>query len=76
MKNIRDTCIDFFQNEDIRKHIKDIMKPIGQLVYNEIYPYIWFICIFNVILICIILGNLFLLLRLLNHSKYLNTEIN
>ena len=72
MKNIRDTCIDFFQNEDIRKHIKDIMKPIGQLVYNEIYPYIWFICIFNVILICIILGNLFLLLRLLNHSKHLH----
>lgn len=70
MKNIRDTCIDFFQNEDFKKNIKDIMKPIGNLVYNEIYLYVWFICVYHVILIFVILVNLFLLLRLLKYSKY------
>ena len=64
MKNIRDTCIDFFQNEDIRKDVKDILRPIVYNIYNEIYLYIWFICFYHVILIFIILVNLFLLLRL------------
>jgi len=64
MKNIRDTCIDFFKNEDIRKNIKEVLTPISNLVYNEIYPYIWFICIYHVILIFIVLVNLYLLIRL------------
>jgi hypothetical protein len=64
MKNIRDTCIDFFKNENIRKNIKEVLTPISNLVYNEIYPYIWFICIYHVILIFIVLVNLYLLIRL------------
>ena len=35
MKSIRDTCIEFFQNEDIRKDVKEIMKPLANIVYNE-----------------------------------------
>jgi hypothetical protein len=71
MKNIRDTCIEFFQNEDIRKDVKEIVKPIVYIVYNEVYFYILFICIYNVILIFVVLANLFLLIRLLNkHQAY------
>ena len=69
MKNIRDTCIEFFQNEDIRKDVKEILKPFVQIIYNELYLYIWFICFYNVFLIFIVLVNLFLLLKLLRHSK-------
>ena len=65
MKNIKDTCIEFFQNEDTRKHVKDIIKPIVNIVYNEIYVYLWLICLYNVFLIFIILANLFLLLHFL-----------
>jgi hypothetical protein len=65
MKNIKDTCIEFFQNEDIRKDVKDIIKPIVNIVYNEIYVYLWLICLYNVFLIFIILANLFLLLHFL-----------
>lgn len=65
MKNIKDTCIEFFQNEDIRKDVKDIIKPIVNIVYNELYVYLWLICLYNVFLIFIILANLFLLLHFL-----------
>jgi hypothetical protein len=30
---------------------KDAVKPIVNVVYNEIYIYVWFICIYNVFLI-------------------------
>jgi len=72
MKNIRDTCIDFFKNEDIRKDVKEMVKPIVQIVYNELYLYIWFICFYNVFLIFIILANLFLLLKLLKKPDILS----
>ena len=72
MKNIRDTCIEFFKNEDIRKDVKEMVKPIVQIVYNELYLYIWFICFYNVFLIFIILANLFLLLKLLRRPDILS----
>ena len=69
MKNVRETCIQFFQNEDIKRDFKEILRPVVGIVYNEVYPYLWMICIYNVFLIFIIMANLFLLLRLLqiNH---------
>jgi hypothetical protein len=74
MKNIRDSCLEFFQNEDIKRDVKDIIKPIVNIVYNEVYFYIWFICIYNVVLIFIILANLFLLLKLLRKNSSLMHE--
>jgi hypothetical protein len=69
MKNIRDTCIDFFKNEDIRKDVKEMLKPFAQIMYNELYLYIWVICFYNVFLIFIVLVNLFLLLKIIRKSK-------
>jgi len=71
MKNIRNTCIDFFQNEDIRKDVKEMLKPFVQIIYNELYLYIWFICFYNVFLIFIVLVNLFLLMKLLRTTKFI-----
>lgn len=58
------TIYDFFENEDFKFAFKEAMKPIIRIIYNEMYIYIWLICIFNVFLILIILANLILLLRL------------
>ena len=69
MKNIRDTCIDFFKNEDTRRDIKDVMKPLVQFIYNEIYIYLWMICIYHVFFIFIVLVNLFLLLQLVRKTS-------
>jgi len=64
MKNIRDTCIEFLKNEDIHKDVKEIIKPLGNMMYNEIYLYLWFICVYNVFLLFLILANLFLVIHL------------
>jgi hypothetical protein len=69
MKNIRDTCIEFLKNEDIKKDLKELMKPLGNLVYNELYLYIWFICLYNVFLIFINLAILVLLLWAIKKKK-------
>ena len=70
MKSIRDTCIDFFKNEDIKKDVKDMVRPIVEMVYNEIYWYVWLICIYHVFFIVIILANLYLLLKLTGYQSY------
>jgi len=59
---------DFIKDEDIQKNI---LYPIGTVMYNEIYIYIWLLCIYNVLLICIVLVNFFLLLHHLNVRKHL-----
>lgn len=69
MKTIRDTCIEFFKNEDIKQNLQDIIRPVVDIIYNEIDIYLWFICIYNVFLIFIILANLFLLIRLLQQQS-------
>jgi|Laugresbdmm110sn_2_1035109.scaffolds.fasta_scaffold03996_2 hypothetical protein len=76
MKNIKDTCIEFLQNEDIRKDVKDIIKPIVNIVYNELYVYLWLICLYNVFLIFIILANLFLLLHFLKKPNTIVTMLS
>lgn len=52
----------FFQKEDIQKFSKDTVKVIVNVVYNEIYPYVWFICIYMVFLLFLSLANFFILL--------------
>jgi len=69
MKNIRDTCIGFFKNEEICRDVREMLKPLVTIVYNELYLYIWAICLFNVFLIFIILFNLFLLIKMANTKK-------
>ena len=65
MKSVRENCLEFIGREDIRNELKEIITPIFRFIYNEIYIYVWFICIYHVFLIFIILANLFLLLRFL-----------
>ena len=74
MRSIRETFIDFFKNEDIKRDVKDIIRPIGTILYNEIYIYLWLICIYHIFFIFIVLANLFLLFKLLNKVNK-NNEI-
>lgn len=65
MKSIRDTCLEFFKNEDIKRDVKEVVRPIFTMIYNEIYVYIWLICIYHVFFILIILANFYLLMTLI-----------
>lgn len=61
------------ETAEFKKQAKDIVNPIGKMIYNEIYIYIWFICLYNVFLIFLVLANLFLLIRLLKHNVRLTS---
>lgn len=58
------------KNNYLKTDLKEFIKPVVNIVYNEIYIYIWLICFYNVFLFFLVLANLFLILRLLNTSKY------
>ena len=64
MKSIRETCLEFFKSEDIKRDVREIVRPIFTMIYHEIYVYIWLICIYHVFFIFIILANFYLLLGL------------
>jgi|TARA_B110000003_G_C16508465_1_gene480180 hypothetical protein len=66
MRSIKDSIIDFIQSEDIKRDVLSMVQPVYTNIYNELYPYLWFICIYMVILTFIILANLVLLMRVLN----------
>jgi hypothetical protein len=65
----KNTCFEFLKNEDIRREFNEVIRSIVNIVYNELYIYVWFICIYNVFLIFIILANLFLLLRTIKNNN-------
>jgi len=65
----KDTCFEFLKNEDIKREFNEVIRSIVNIVYNELYIYVWFICIYNVFLIFIILANLFLLLRTIKNDN-------
>lgn len=67
-----DTCISYMKTNEARRHLREsVIVPMGDILYNEMYFYVWFICLYHVFLILIILANLFLLLKLLSHSNLL-----
>ena len=69
MKNIRDSCIEFFQTEEIRNNVREILKPIVTIIYNETYLYIWLLCIYSIFLLLIGLANVYMLFIILTHHK-------
>lgn len=74
MRSLRDNFKQFFQNEDIKTDIKDLlMKPIFSMIYNEIYLYLWIIALYNVFFVFIILAILFVLLNI--KSKTISSDV-
>lgn len=50
-------------NSTVQKQIKSAVQPIGRMIYNEIYLYLWFICIYMVLLLMGVIANLYFLYR-------------
>jgi hypothetical protein len=58
-----DACLSYLKTDDSRRYLKEnIIQPVGQVIYNEWYIYLWLFCIYLVFLIFIVLANLILLL--------------
>lgn len=66
MKTLKERCIEFLKDKDIRNDIKEIITPLFDIIYNDMYIYIWLICIYNIFLIILIVINLYLSRRIVN----------
>jgi len=77
MKSIKDSIIDFVKSEEIKQDLYSIVEPVRNSIYNEMFPYLMFICIYITVLTFIILTNLILLVRLLNNlgNFYISTSV-
>ena len=70
MKNLKDRCIEFLKDKDIRNDMKEIITPLFDMIYNDTYVYIWLICIYNIFLIILIIINLYLSHRIINKYDF------
>ena len=69
MTSLRDRCMLFFQDENIKKDLRELAKPILETIYDELNVYVWIVLVYNIFLVFIVLANLFLLIRLLRYSN-------
>ena len=58
-----------FLDENIQQGIKKGLRSMTHILYNEMYIYVWFICIYHVILVIIVLTNLVLLVKVSSRSS-------
>jgi hypothetical protein len=58
-----DYCLDIIKREDVKNELKQLFKPVIQLILQEIYPYIYLSVLFLFISFFLILGIFILLLR-------------
>jgi hypothetical protein len=55
---------EWLKNEDIQRNFRKASNVVVATIYNEIYVYIWFICVYNIFLLVIVVINLYLLVHL------------
>ena len=78
------SLLNFRDSEDIlnecvtvpNESLKFIHRHHDNMIYNEVYPYMWLLCIYIVVVTFIILANLWLLIRVLNQlgGLYVSSE--
>ena len=56
-------CLDILKRDDVKNEFKKLMKPIIELILQDLYPYIFLSIIFVFISFLLILGIFILLLR-------------
>jgi len=65
-----DACLTYLKTDESRRYLKEnIIHPVGQVIYNEWYIYLWLICIYHVFLIFIVLANLIILLTFIRKKQ-------
>ena len=72
---LQHSWIQFFKDVETKREFMELLKPVKESLYNEIYIYIWIICFYSIMLFLLILANLFLLLRIINYSIKIPNQI-
>ena len=69
MTLLNDSVEQFFKDEQTRNSIKEICKPIGQIIYEEFFIYVAIFSIYNMLMFILVLVILLLLLKLVKTEK-------
>lgn len=67
-KTIQEQIISFCKNEESKQHIKNFIRPFTEMIYNEVYLYLWLLSIYCIFLFVSTLAILILLLRQQNSA--------
>ena len=70
---LQTSWMQFFNENETRKEFMELLQPIRESIYNEIYIYLWVICFYSIMLFILILANLFMLLHILHSGKYIHS---
>ena len=66
--------LNILKREDIKFEIKNLFKPVINLIFEQINPYIYICIILIVLMFIMILVNLILLIQILrDRTKYFST---
>jgi hypothetical protein len=71
MKLLRDKLLEFFKNEDLRKDINVVIKPISTYIYDEVYVYLLIFGIYHIFQIITIMIIIYMLLKIQHQNKNL-----
>jgi hypothetical protein len=71
---MKSVIYDLVKNDNIRNEIKQILKPFGVIIYNEIYFYILLILVYCGLLFLAVLGILFYMIHI--HKRLSKLDIN
>lgn len=55
-RTLRETCIDFFTDEHIKQDVREMMKPLFGMIYNEVYIYLWIIAFYHIFVVIMIMS--------------------
>jgi len=75
MKTLRETIHEFLQNEGFKTEIKEMFKPLGVIIYNEIYFYLLLICVYCVLLFLFGLTSIIAMLNLTRQYKRIESAL-
>jgi hypothetical protein len=62
-EKISDYCLEFIKKDEVKKELKNLFKPIINLILEEIYPYIYLSLLLVVISFFLVLGIFFMLVK-------------
>ena len=68
-------CVEILGRDDVKEEIKNITRPLIDLILKEIYPYIYISIIFVFISFLLILGILIILLRNKTPFSFLSKKV-
>jgi|UniRef100_A0A6C0BYT9 hypothetical protein len=60
---IIEKCLEVLKRKDVKEDLKELMRPVVDMIIKEIYPYIFLSIVFVIISFLLILGIFILLLR-------------